>query len=231
MKKIKYLLLLLLLIPMLSVRAERINCGSYAGSEGVIYAYIEDGTLKIPDYGVVARDLDTCPYAIYKWYCDWPDPAYSYKLTQSDGTWPCEDAGTFKMDGTNPYIPDPNDDPSHKYDDSVLCNNDNTYTYIGECGCMPVAVADLTSRLYNILKIAVPILLLIIGGFGLVKAITAADEKAIQKEQTKLIKKFVAAVIIFLLFAFAQLIVSMIARNSESTIRCVDYIINGYNDV
>ena len=38
---------------------------------------------------------------------------------------------------------------------------------------MPAVLTDLTSRIYSLIKIAVPTLLLIVGGFGLIKAMFA----------------------------------------------------------
>jgi hypothetical protein len=116
---------------------------------------------------------------------------------------------------------------SGKYDDIVSCR-DADYKYIKECGCMPASLTDLTSRLYMLIKIAAPALLLVIGGFDLIKAMSAQDESAINKARQKLVKKFIAAAAVFLIFTLIQFIVSTFANNVSDTMKCLDYILNGY---
>ncbi len=116
---------------------------------------------------------------------------------------------------------------SGKYDDIVSCR-DADYKYIKECGCMPASLTDLTSRLYMLIKIAAPALLLVIGGFDLIKAMSAQDEKAINKARQKLVKKFIAAAAVFLIFTLIQFIVSTFANNVTDTMKCLDYLLNGY---
>ena len=88
---------------------------------------------------------------------------------------------------------------------------------------MPAVLTDLTSRIYSLIKSAAPTLLLIVGGFDLIKAMSAQDEKAIGKARQKLVKKFIAAAAVFLIFTIVQFLVSTLAGGSD-----VDYILNGY---
>ena len=118
--------------------------------------------------------------------------------------------------------------PSDKYKDIETCN-DTMYEYIAECGCIPSALADLTSNLYFLLKIIAPAILLIIGGFDLVKATTAQDEKAIKQAQQKLVNKFIAAAAVFLVFTVVQFLVSILSNDSANTMTCLGYLLNGYN--
>ena len=120
--------------------------------------------------------------------------------------------------------------PSSKYDGMTTCR-DVDYDYIKECGCMPAALADLTSRIYMIIKIAAPALLLVIGGFDLIKAMSAQDESAINKARQKLVKKFVAATMVFLLFTLIQFVASAFSGGNTATLKCVDYLLNGYDNV
>ena len=114
----------------------------------------------------------------------------------------------------------------HPYQNVNICDK-NSIEYIQKCGCMPASLTDLTSRIYLLLKIAAPALLLIIGGFEMVKAMTASDESAIKKAQQKLIKKFVAAAMVFLLMTVIQFLASVLGTD-QGTLECVDYILNGY---
>lgn len=116
---------------------------------------------------------------------------------------------------------------SNKYKDIQSCK-DTTYKYIKQCGCMPASLTDLTSRIYMLIKIAAPALLLIVGGFDLVKAMSAQDDSAIKKAQQKLVKKFVAAAAVFLILTLVQFLVSTLSNNATDTLKCLDYLLNGY---
>ena len=81
---------------------------------------------------------------------------------------------------------------------------------------------------YNAVKIGVPIILIVVGMFDMGKAITQQKEDEIKKAQSLLVKKAVAAVIVFLMFAFVQLILNIAGGNeAETTIGCIDKILNG----
>ena len=121
----------------------------------------------------------------------------------------------------------------HSTKKEIKCpENDDENNYIKACACLPAGVADITSRLYMLLKIAAPAILIIVGGFDMIKAMSAQDEKGIKSAQTKLIRKFVVAAAIFLLFSLAQWIVSLLATNeanAENILNCLNNLLNGYN--
>ena len=234
MKKIRYLLILLLFIPCF-VKAEG-NCGTYTNN---LEVNKEGNTIKvtIPPSSIVgqifvtfkeiAGNDGTCPEMFYE--CKYNTSAGIHDIKY-------DVSGCYLIDGyklysekihrtsssTNPLI------PSNKYENIDVCEG-GPYKYIQKCGCMPAALTDLTSRVFNLIKIIAPALLIIVGGFDLIKAVTAADEKAIQNQQTKLIKKFVAAFTIFILFTLVQFVIGLVAKDKEGTIKCIEYIVNGWN--
>ena len=84
---------------------------------------------------------------------------------------------------------------------------------------------------YNAIKIGVPIILIVVGMFDMGKAITQQKEDEIKKAQTLLVKKAVAALIVFLMFAFVQLIVNIVGGDEVTTTTgCIDSILNGKSD-
>ena len=99
---------------------------------------------------------------------------------------------------------------------------------IKACGCIPAGIADLTSKAYFILQIIGPVLLLILGGFEMAKAVSTQDESAIEKAKKKLVNKFIAAAAIFFVFTIMQFMVNLLAKNAEGIIECVDILLNGY---
>ena len=89
-------------------------------------------------------------------------------------------------------------------------------------------IVDIIRFVYNAIKIGVPIILVVVGMFDMGKAITQQKEDEIKKAQTLLVKKAVAALIVFLMFAFVQLIVNIAGGDEATTTTgCINSILNG----
>lgn len=97
-----------------------------------------------------------------------------------------------------------------------------------------------TSTLVTIIKIGIPIALVFLGMLDLGKAVMANDEKVMKEAQSRLIKRFVYAIVIFLLVAIVQLIFNMIgdagqnskanpnsAKEKGSIAECINLFVNG----
>lgn len=226
---------MLMFMPIVS-KADRTDCGEYVdvdenSNEKIsvsIRPYNYRYKLCVEDNCFAdingRADLSSCPDVIYSSEDNMARVQYS--LSKPTGRLFKE----FTKSDNNPDTPNPDTPikPSDKYKDVELCRN-TQYEFISDCGCMPAALADLVSRLYFILKVGAPAILLIIGGFDLIKAMSAQDESAIKKAQTKLVKKFVAAAMVFLIFTLVQFLVSIISNSAEDTMKCIDYLLNGYN--
>ena len=123
--------------------------------------------------------------------------------------------------------------PSKKYENITTCEG-HWDGHIPECSCMPVSLTDLTSRLYFWLKVAAPALLLIVGAFDLIKAMSAQDEKGVKTAQMKLVKKFIAAVAVFLMMTLVQFLITVLSNGNKAeantTIKCLDYMLTGYKE-
>jgi len=231
-KVVFFIIALVILLP-ISVKAD-IDCGKYVSSLTTSKKLeadvkIEGNTVKyrvlvtsFSMWSSVHGSASECPSIIYcvcgSSTCD-IDVCYLSKKSNAYHTWTPKHIETPE--------PDVEIDASDKYKDIQSCKA-ATYKYIKQCGCMPAALTDLTSRLYMLIKIAAPALLLIVGGFDLVKAMSAQDEKAIKKAQQKLVKKFVAAAAVFLILTVVQFLVSTLSNNTKNTLECLDYLLNGY---
>lgn len=94
-----------------------------------------------------------------------------------------------------------------------------------------------TSTIVTVIKIGIPIVLIFLGMLDLGKAVMANDEKVMKEAQGRLIKRFIYAIIIFLLVAIVQMIFSMIGNaskesdknqvNNDTISQCIDLFING----
>lgn len=77
-------------------------------------------------------------------------------------------------------------------------------------------VPTFTVNLMNLVKVAIPILLVAYGMIDMAKAIMSNDEKQMKESQNKFIKRIIYAVVIFFVVAIVQLVFGMLAEASKS---------------
>lgn len=73
----------------------------------------------------------------------------------------------------------------------------------------------ITVLVVNLIKIAIPIILIIFGMLDLAKAVMSNDEKEMKGAQTKLIKRVIYAVAVFLVVSIVQLLFGVLAKLSN----------------
>lgn len=101
---------------------------------------------------------------------------------------------------------------------------------------IPSALPKVISILYNILQVAVPILLVIMGSIDLSKGIAASKEDEMKKGQQLFVKRLIAGVLVFLVFIVVKLLISLIANDNESDnkatriMQCTECFINNNCD-
>ena len=96
------------------------------------------------------------------------------------------------------------------------CNFDDlTYVKCGDAWDIPSRVPGLISFLVNILKIATPIILIVVSVIALLKAVASSKEDAIKKAQSSLIRKLIAAAIVFFVVQITQFVILKVADSSE----------------
>ena len=95
---------------------------------------------------------------------------------------------------------------------------------------IPAALPSLVTILVNVIKMAVPILLIIFGMLDLGKAVTAQKEDEIKKGQQVFFKRAIAAIMVFLVVAIVQLLVGLMSNATNETDgsiwKCVNHFIN-----
>lgn len=101
------------------------------------------------------------------------------------------------------------------------------YIVCGDNKSFPLLLAQLLSTLMNIIKIAVPILLVINGMISFLKVTYSNNvEDEMKKAQTKLINSIIAAVIIFFMISITNFAVSLVAGSNNKAMQCVNCLIN-----
>ena len=132
--------------------------------------------------------------------------------------------------------PDPvPEEPEEKhYDDpdvvmNVVPLNYSLDTY--SCGngyleSIPVTIPLIGKIVYLLVQILVPIILILLGSFDLVKAVVSQKDDDIKKNQQIFIKRLISAALIFFVFAIVKMVISVVSSsNSTDIMDCVDCII------
>lgn len=117
----------------------------------------------------------------------------------------------------------------NKHELRSYCNTDNlTYVKCGDAYDIPSQAPALISFAVNLLKIATPIVLIIVGIITLVKAVAATKEDEIKKAQNSLIKKVIASVMVFFVVSVVQFVILRVADKTEhgSISSCMSCFLN-----
>ncbi len=85
-----------------------------------------------------------------------------------------------------------------------------------ECPALPSQLSNIIATIVNLIKIAVPILLVIFGMLDLGKAVISQKEDEIKKGQQTFFKRLLAAALAFLVVAIAQFIIGIAAGGNDN---------------
>lgn len=93
---------------------------------------------------------------------------------------------------------------------------------------IPVMIPRLVSYFVLILKTATPIILIVMGMIQIIKAIANSNDDEIKKAKSSLIKKLIAAVLVFFSISIVQFVIDQVADSSEdgSVSACMSCFIN-----
>lgn len=94
---------------------------------------------------------------------------------------------------------------------NILAGGACTTALGADPGLLPVII----STVINIIKIAIPVLLVVLGMLDLSKAVMSGDEKVVKENQGKLIKRFIYAIVIFVLVSLVTLVFSIIGKRAS----------------
>jgi len=97
----------------------------------------------------------------------------------------------------------------------------------GKVTGIPKKIPGLTSLAVNIIQIAVPIILVIMGSIDLFKGITAGKEDEMKKGQQIFIKRLVLGAIIFFVVVIVKFLISIVAdTNVSNIVDCIDCFVS-----
>ncbi len=96
--------------------------------------------------------------------------------------------------------------------------------FLDVCG-IPDEIANTVGAVYNILLVAVPVLVVLFGTIDFVKAVISGKEDEIKKNTATFVKRLITGLIVFFILAFAKFIIGVIKTNNTSgVVDCLDSI-------
>ena len=93
----------------------------------------------------------------------------------------------------------------------------------GEALCSDLApILKFVGIVYWGIMVAVPIILIIVGMMDMAKAVTEKDENKIKEAQNKLVKRAIAAVIVFLIGVIVSVLMNLVGHDEyKSCMECI----------
>ncbi len=101
-----------------------------------------------------------------------------------------------------------------------------TYVTCGSIKNLPYKVLQLSNTVINVLQIAVPVILIIMGSIDFLKAVSSSKDDDIKKAQGMFIKRLVMGALVFFVFVIVKLLISAIGGDSDGIWGCVECFIN-----
>lgn len=89
-----------------------------------------------------------------------------------------------------------------------------TYVKCGKIQELPYKVLQLSNTIINIMQIAVPVILVLMGTVDLVKAISSQKDDDIKKAQGVFIKRLIMGALVYFVVVIVKLLISIIGNNN-----------------
>ena len=86
---------------------------------------------------------------------------------------------------------------------------------IDSCGGLLPIVRVIKKGLFPIFQLGIPILLILLGTIDLGKAVISSDEKEVKAAQSRLIKRFIYAALVFFVVTFVSVLMNMVAQGGS----------------
>ena len=86
---------------------------------------------------------------------------------------------------------------------------------IDSCNGLLPLVKVIKKGLFPIVQLGIPILLIVLGTFDLGKAVISSEEKEVKAAQSRLLKRFLYAALVFFVATIVSVLMSVIAQGGE----------------
>lgn len=100
-----------------------------------------------------------------------------------------------------------------------------TYVTCGKIKQLPFKFIELTNMGINIIQVAVPVVLILMGGMDFIKATSSQNDDEIKKAQNMFIKRLLIGAIVYFVIVIVKLLISIVG-NSDSIWGCVECFVS-----
>ena len=181
--------------------------------------HLSDGSTKL----IKNNDVALCPKKMYIYEFDY-DGDIEYEASPKENVYEeYPPVHVYTRDLTDAYCY--NCEYSAPVEDKYVNYENNGTKSCGTVTKIPSIFPSLVSTAYTIIQIAVPIVLVILGMFDLIKAITAQKDDDIKKAQGLFFKRLISALLVFFVFTVVKLAMSFATKYSGNLVKCMDCFI------
>ena len=107
---------------------------------------------------------------------------------------------------------------------NILADYHNVTTCPGVT--VPGQLANIIAIIYNVIRIGIPLILVIMGMLDLGKAVISQKEDDIKKNQKIFVSRLIAAALVFFVFTIVTLVLSLVADDSARITTCLNDILS-----
>lgn len=100
-----------------------------------------------------------------------------------------------------------------------------TYVDCGKIKHLPYKVLELSNFVVDVMQVAVPVILVLMGTIDLVKAVASQKEDEIKKSQGVFIKRLIMGALVFFVIVIVKLLISVIG-NTDGIWGCVECFVD-----
>ena len=86
---------------------------------------------------------------------------------------------------------------------------------IDSCNGLLPLVKVIKKGLFPIVQLGIPILLIVLGTFELGKAVISSEEKEVKAAQSRLVKRFIYAALVFFVATIVSVLMSIVSQGGE----------------
>ena len=102
---------------------------------------------------------------------------------------------------------------------------ENTYSTI--CNAIDGDLQDFIHNIVLVIKFGVPLILVFLGMLDFAKGVIASKEDEIKKGQQTLLKRAIAAVIVFFVIPLVQILINFVSGEDDTIMSCFNCFVNG----
>lgn len=96
-------------------------------------------------------------------------------------------------------------------------NYDTTTISCGSVKGIPKGITIFSRNLIKVIKVLVPVVLIILGIIDMVRAVSGNDEKVMKEASSRLIKRAIAAVLVFFVISLVQFVINVLSKAAKDS--------------